>query len=105
MLQAFGQHSGVAHLSAGLFELPRFAMNENYGGLDRLKLAINALPLEVIDVSQNPLLNTKSSLIWFHTYKNNSPKNIVRCFASDKIDKNHQNWQSRIEVRLNRCLS
>ena len=44
---AFGQHSGVAHISSGLFELPRFAMNENYGDLDRLKLVINALPIVV----------------------------------------------------------
>ena len=26
---AFGQHSGVAHISSGIFELPRYAMNEN----------------------------------------------------------------------------
>ena len=48
---AFGQHSGVAHISAGIFELPRFAMNENYGDLNSLILAVNALPIIVKDFS------------------------------------------------------
>ena len=103
---AFGQHSGVAHFSAGLFELPRFAMNENYGGFDRLKLAINALPLEVIDVSpRNPLLTQNPPNFGFTLTKNNSPQKIVRCFASDKIGtKTTRIGRSRIEVRMNRSF-
>ncbi len=48
---AFGQHSGVIGNTVGRFYLPRFAMNEKYGDLDRLRLAINALPLPVTDVT------------------------------------------------------
>ena len=48
---AFGQHSGVAGSSGDMFYLPRFAMNEKYGGIERLRLALNALPLPVIDVT------------------------------------------------------
>ncbi|MBT6095072.1 MAG: polysaccharide deacetylase family protein [Rhodospirillaceae bacterium] len=48
---AFGQHSGVIGNTVGGFYLPRFAMNEKYGDLDRLRLAINALPLPVTDVT------------------------------------------------------
>ena len=44
---AFGQNSGIAHGYNGFFELPRFAMNEQYGSLDRLQLAIDGLPLKV----------------------------------------------------------
>ena len=44
---AFGQNSGIAHAYNGFFELPRFAMNERYGTIDRLQLAINGLPLKV----------------------------------------------------------
>ena len=44
---AFGQNSGIAHGYNGFFELPRFAMNEQYGSIDRLQLAINGLPLKV----------------------------------------------------------
>ena len=60
---AFGQNSGIAHAYNGFFELPRFAMNERYGTIDRLQLAIDGLPLKVdqivpedvvLDDSNNP---------------------------------------------------
>ena len=47
---AFGQNSGVAHGYDGFFELPRFAMNEQYGNRERLELAINGLPLKVSEI-------------------------------------------------------
>ena len=48
---AFGQHSGVIGHGANFFYLPRFAMNEKYGDLRRFRLAANALPLPVSDVT------------------------------------------------------
>jgi peptidoglycan/xylan/chitin deacetylase (PgdA/CDA1 family) len=48
---AFGQHSGVIGSTESRFYLPRFAMNENYGDLDRLRLALNAMALPVTDVT------------------------------------------------------
>lgn len=48
---AFGQHSGVIHPSLGFFYLPRFAMNETFGDIGRFRLAVNALPLPVTDVT------------------------------------------------------
>jgi len=48
---AFGQHSGVLHSGADFFYLPRFALNEAYGALDRFRLAGRALPLPVKDVT------------------------------------------------------
>lgn len=48
---AFGQHSGVIGSDGNLFDLPRFAMNETYGELSRFKLAANALPLPVRDIT------------------------------------------------------
>ena len=46
----FGQHSGVLHDKADFSFLPRFALNETYGDISRLKFAANALPLAVTDV-------------------------------------------------------
>ncbi len=48
---AFGQHSGVVHAGGNRFYLPRFAMNEAYGGMDRFRLAALALPLETADMT------------------------------------------------------
>ncbi len=101
-IAAFGQHSGVAHISSGLYELPRFAMNENYGGMDRLKLAINALPMNVKDISpKNPFLYQNPPNFGFTLSNNILPKKIVRCFASDKINTTTTRiGKNRIEVRL-----
>jgi peptidoglycan/xylan/chitin deacetylase (PgdA/CDA1 family) len=56
-IAGFGQHSGVVHSKSDFFYLPRFALNEKYGGLDRFRLAANALPLPVSDITPaDPLL-------------------------------------------------
>jgi peptidoglycan/xylan/chitin deacetylase (PgdA/CDA1 family) len=47
----FGQHSGALDASLPRYYLPRFPLNEAYGTLDRLRLALNALPLPVSDVT------------------------------------------------------
>ena len=55
---AFGQHSGVIGNTVGRYYLPRFAMNEKYGSLERLRLAANALPLPVSDITPpDPLID------------------------------------------------
>ena len=59
---AFGQNSGIAHGYNGFFELPRFAMNEQYGTIDRLQLAINGLPLKVDQiVPEDVVLHDKNN--------------------------------------------
>jgi len=50
-IAGFGQHSGVIGGDGNLFDLPRFAMNEDYGDMGRFRLAVNALPLPVADVT------------------------------------------------------
>ena len=99
---AFGQHSGVAHISAGIFELPRFAMNENYGDLKRLKLAINALPIIIEDISpENNLLKKNPPDFGFTLSSNIKPMRAVRCFSSNGIMTDTKRiGKLRIEVRL-----
>jgi peptidoglycan/xylan/chitin deacetylase (PgdA/CDA1 family) len=48
---AFGQHSGVAGRALPRYFLPRFSLNEAYGSVERLRTALNALPLPVEDVT------------------------------------------------------
>lgn len=55
--EGFGQHSGALDASLPRYYLPRFPLNEAYGTLDRLRTALNALPLPVSDVTPaDPLL-------------------------------------------------
>ena len=99
---AFGQHSGVAHVSAGIFELPRFAMNENYGDLNRLKLAINALPIIIRDLSpEDNFLKKNPPYFGFTLSSEIKPMRAVRCFASNGIvTSTRRIGKFRIEVRL-----
>ena len=101
-LAAFGQHSGVAHKSLGLYELPRFAMNEQYGGMDRFILALNALPIPISDLSPiDPVINKNPPNYGFTLSKSIQPKNAVKCFASKGIKSETMRLgKTRIEVRL-----
>lgn len=60
-LAAFGQHSGAFGSRGNFFDLPRFAMNENYANLARFKLAANALPLPITDITPaDPLISSEN---------------------------------------------
>ena len=48
---ALGYHSGVANSTMDDFYIPRFAVNETYGDIARLRLVLNALALPVADVT------------------------------------------------------
>ena len=99
---AFGQHSGVAHKSLGMYELPRFAMNEKYGGMERFLLAVNALPMPISDLSpQNPVISRNPPSYGFTLSNKIEPKNAVRCFANNGLKVNTKRLgKNRIEVRL-----
>ena len=100
---AFGQHSGVAHKSLGMYELPRFAMNEKYGDMDRFLLAANALPMPISDVSpKNPVISINPPSYGFTLSDIIEPKNAIRCFANNGLRANTKRLgKNRIEIRLN----
>ncbi|WP_242480597.1 polysaccharide deacetylase family protein [Rhodovibrio sodomensis] len=49
-IAAFGQQSGAIARTSERYGLPRFALNEAYGDMDRFRTVVNALPLPVHDV-------------------------------------------------------
>ena len=84
---AFGQHSGVSHGEADLYGLPRFAMNETFGGIERFRLAANALPLyldrlrpteTVLGAEGNP------PTVGFRLEPQSGPIEGLRCYASNR---------------------
>ena len=99
---AFGQHSGVAHKSLGMYELPRFAMNEKYGDMERFLLAANALPMPISDVSpKNPVISINPPSYGFTLSDMIEPKNAIRCFANNGLKANTKRLgKNRIEIRL-----
>ena len=99
---AFGQHSGIAHQSSGIYELPRFAMNETYGNMERFKLAVNALPMPINDLfPKDPVIIKNPPYYGFTLSPEMKPQNKIRCFASNNIKSETKRLgKNRIEIRL-----
>ncbi len=100
---AFGQHSGALGGNDDLFDLPRFAMNENYAGLARFRLAVNALPLPVTDITPaDPLIGANNPPAMGFTV-DATIKNLGRlaCFSSN-AGKARLEWlgERRVEIRV-----
>lgn len=105
----FGQHSGVLHTESDMMYLPRFAMNENFGGISRFKLAVNALPLTVTEVSPaDPLLSAANNppILGF-TVQGPAAERLSRlaCYASGQGKARMERLGPRIEVRLQEAFS
>lgn len=85
---AFGQHSGVVGSQAdNWYGLPRFALNESYGDMDRFRLAVNALPLPVTEVQPaDPLVRpaTNPPRISFRVGEAAGALDNLRCFVSGR---------------------
>ena len=105
----FGQHSGVLHKSSNFMYLPRFAFNEKYGGLARLRLASGALPLEVSDVTPSDpyLRQTQNPPLFGFTVRKIPKKRLanLRCYASHQGKVQLERLgERRIEVRMKNAL-
>jgi peptidoglycan/xylan/chitin deacetylase (PgdA/CDA1 family) len=100
---AFGQHSGVAYSQMDRHQLPRFPLNENYGGLDRFRLVANALPLPVTDLTPNdPVLTGRNPpAIGFTVMSGIGDTAQLDCFASRQGRTHIERLPAgRIEIRL-----
>lgn len=102
---AFGQHSGVAYASMDRFALPRFAMNERFGSIERFRLAANALPLRVTEVTPSDKVLTRNPPAFGFTVVDNPPAlDRIACFASNQPGpvRIERLGDQRFEVRLDR---
>ena len=100
-IAAFGQNSGVLFASDNMFELPRFAFNENYGSIERLKLALDGKPLRVTDVTpQDMVLNENPPSYGFTVDKSLMPISQLRCFSGEYGKLIVEVLGPRAEIRL-----
>jgi peptidoglycan/xylan/chitin deacetylase (PgdA/CDA1 family) len=88
---AFGQHSGPVHAGSDFHFLPRFALNERYGEIDRFRLAISTLPIRVTDMTpEEMLLTAETNPPRFGFTLADDPGNtgLLNCFVSHlgKVD-------------------
>ena len=99
---AFGQHSGVVHAGEDFFSLPRFTLNEEFGGLDRFKLITRTLPLAVTDVTPtSPHAAMNPPLFGFTVTEDLPNLSDIACYGSGKGKASTEKLGARrIEVRF-----
>ena len=102
---ALTQSSGALHSYTDKFSLPRFALNERYGGIDRFRLVANALPLPVDDVlPMDPLLVENPPAFGFTVDKSVGSLRQLACFSSNEGELRLERLGRRIEARFNAML-
>ncbi|MBO6518749.1 MAG: polysaccharide deacetylase family protein [Rhodospirillales bacterium] len=103
---AFGQHSGAFGSGSDMYYLPRFAMNESFGSIDRFKLAANALPMRAADITpDDPTVTTPNPpLVGFTLTWPATGLDRLNCYSShvEKVDL--QRLGKRIEVRMDTAM-
>ena len=99
---AFGQQSGVIHASSDRYGLPRFALNETYGGIDRFRLTANALPLPIRDRVPADLIVTDNNPppFGFTVAPEIGDPSKIDCYASGQGRTQTEVLGDRVEVRL-----
>lgn len=99
----FGQHSGAVGASDDIFRLARFAMNETYGDLARLRTSAGALPLPVTDFTPADTVVTAEDnppAIGF-TLSNDLPQaSQIACYSNHEGTLKLERLGPRIEVRM-----
>jgi peptidoglycan/xylan/chitin deacetylase (PgdA/CDA1 family) len=100
-IAAFGQHSGPLDASSDPFYMPRFALNEAFGDMDRFRLVANALPIPHTDVTpSNPTLTKNPPLFGFTRTDLDLRLNGLACYAADQGKVKIEQLGPRIEVRM-----
>ncbi|MBS28271.1 MAG: chitin deacetylase [Alphaproteobacteria bacterium] len=103
---AFGQHSGALGASHDLYYLPRFALNENFGDMERFRLVVNSLPIPYSDMTPiNPTLAENPPIFGFTRAPDAEQINGLACYAADQGQVQVDVIGPRVEVRMDRAFS
>lgn len=95
---AFGQQSGAMHTKSDFMYLPRFALNEHYGAMDRFNLAANSLPLVVSDITPADYTLSRNPPAFGFTLAEPAPS--MNCYPSDGEPTMSRLGDERVEIRL-----
>jgi len=106
-IAGFGQHSGAFGTTDNIYQLPRFAMNENYGDVSRLKTAASALPIAVRDFNPTDTVvsgDNNPPLIGFTVTDESYRLHDIACFSNHEGKLAIEHLGPRIEVRMTKAL-
>ena len=78
---AFSQHSAPISYNENKFRLPRYALNDEFGDLERFKLILNSKPLLVSDLNyQDTTVKTENFKLSFKTHVS---AKLINCFINN----------------------
>lgn len=104
---AFGQHSGAIGRQNNRFDLPRFALNENYGEISRFRLAANSVAFPITDITPTDpfITNQNPPAMGFTLTAKLKGIDRLACFSSH-AGRARLEWlgDARIEVRVNKAF-
>lgn len=106
-IAGFGQHSGAFGLDDDIYRLARFAMNENYGDVARLRTAAGALDIPVSDfMPTDTVVSAESNppLIGFTVPDDLKRADEIACFSNHEGKLKVEHLGPRIEVRMSKPL-
>ena len=107
---AFSQHSAPIHLDQNKYRLPRYALNDEFGGLKRFKMIIQTRPLEIFESSfDDSIVNTDKLDFSFLT---KFPSELINCFINnsaaiiktdegERVNLNLSKLKNGVRYRLN----
>ena len=104
---AVAQFSGVAYPGSDLYALPRFALNEQYGDMDRFRLIVNALPLPATDIMpSDPVLGPNPPAFGFTVTEDFEALGALQCFPSHmgEAARVERLGPRRIEIRFDQAF-
>ena len=104
---ALAQYSSVAARTGSLYELPRFALSENYASPGRFRMIVNAHALPVAEVvPADPRLTTNPPAFGFSLTREVAGLSALACYPShlDQPAEITLLGQSRVEVRFEKPL-
>ncbi len=101
---AFGQHSGVVGAHSDRFNLPRFALNRNYGDMDRLTLITDTVPLGARDVTPaDQIMAENPPTVGFTIEPPLENPGTLACYASGGVAAALEHGEDgRVAVRFDR---
>ena len=105
---ALGQHSGAIGRSDDPLGLPRFALNEAFGEMDRFHLAVNSKPLPVTDVTpadKTVRPENNPPRYGFKVFEDVGDIGRLNCFLGGQILEIERIANQRVEVRIPEPLS
>ena len=80
---AFGQHSGVINIESDFLNLPRFAINENFGNMKRFKRILNYSRLNTFNVI--PLDSSIKGPVKEISFSSDKPLNKINCYLKNEV--------------------